>query len=170
MKSRYWLLLGLLVLVGAGVAIFNQRADAKDPSKKPIDFTLKNVEDKDVKLSDYRGKVVVVDVWATWCHFCVQEMPELITLQKEYTEDKKPVQFIGVSVDRDKAAVKDFVQEHKVNYPTVYGTQKALEPFGDILGLPTKFILNEKGVIVCKIIGATDKATLKKKIDAQLKD
>ncbi|HEY3418596.1 MAG TPA: TlpA disulfide reductase family protein [Armatimonadota bacterium] len=170
MKARNLLLLVVLVVLVVGVGLLTQyRADGKAPSKKTVDFTLKDVNGKPVKLSDYRGKVVVVDVWATWCPYCVQEIPDLMDIQAQATKEKQPVQFIGIAMDSDRSPVKPFVTEHKMNYPVLYGEKKALKPFGDVYGLPTKFIIGKDGVIVDKIIGAREKSDLQKVLGKYLK-
>jgi len=170
MKTRSIALVVMLALIAIGASLFAyQSADAKGPKPKPIDFTLTNTDDKKVKLADYRGKVVVIDVWATWCGYCVRETPDLIAVQEEATKNKQKLQLIGISVDEDKEAVKEFVEKHGVNYPILYAEKDAMKQLGEVYGYPTKFILNEKGVIVDTIVGAVDKATLKKRLAKYLK-
>lgn len=174
MKINYVVLAALVALLVGGALLTRYSADGKE-SDKGLDFTLKDTEGKSVTLSDYRGKLVIVDVWATWCGYCVREIPDLIAIQeqayKDAGKDKKDakLQIIGISVDSDKAAVKPFVKEHKINYPVVYATKDALKQFGEIPGLPTKFILDKKGRIVEKIIGAREAAELQKIIEKHLK-
>jgi thiol-disulfide isomerase/thioredoxin len=170
MKQRVVVLSLLLVAaLTAGSLYAWQRAEAKESEKKAVDLTLKDLEGKKVSLKDLRGKVVVVDVWATWCHYCVEEIPDLIAMQKAAEKEKTPLQIIGISVDRDKDAVKPFAKEHKINYPILYSEEKALKKaFGDVYGLPTKFILNDKGVVVDKIIGALPAKKMQERIEKHL--
>jgi peroxiredoxin len=161
------LTLALLALLGALCAAY--RANAQEPGKKPVDFSLPDITGKTIKLADYRGKVVVVDFWATWCGFCVREIPEITSLQAEAIKHKTPLQFIGVSVDRDKEAARRFAQDHKMNYPVVYNDPRATSAFGNVTLLPTTFILNKQGVIVDKIIGAVSQDELQKRIAPYLK-
>lgn len=168
MRSRLLTIIAMAALLAVCGFVVAYRADAKD-TKKTVNFTLKDVNGKTVKLSQYRGKVVVVDVWATWCGYCVREIPGLIALQDEATKQKLPLQIIGVSVDTDKAAVKKFANEKKINYPILYGDDKALKPFGQIYGLPTKFIVGKDGMVVDKIIGAIEKDDLQKRLQKYLK-
>ena len=171
MKKRNVLVLaGLAVLVLAiGVIFFCHQSDAQGSGKKPIDFTLQDINGKTVKLSTYRGKVVIVDVWATWCPYCVQELPNLIRLQNDAIKTKKPLRVIGISVDTDKSAVPQFVKDHGINYPVLYSEKQAMKPFGEIYGLPTKFIIDKKGVLVDKIIGAVDEHELAQRAARYLK-
>lgn len=165
MRIRYpVIVLGAVLLALAAGVMVTRNADAQVPGKKPVDFRLKDVDGKEVKLSSYRGSVVVVDVWATWCPYCVREIPDLIDIQAQAVKQKQPLQLIGVSVDTDKNAVKQFAKEHGTNYPMLYTDKKVMKPFGEIYGLPTKFIVNKKGVIVERIIGAVGKDDLLKRI------
>ncbi|MHB0938708.1 MAG: TlpA family protein disulfide reductase [Armatimonadota bacterium] len=171
MKPRYLTLLLIAVLLLAGTMLISHyRASAAEPTKKPLELTFPQLDGKPLKLADYRGKVVVLDVWATWCGYCVREMPELIEFQQEAEKKKQPVQLIGISVDRDKDVVAEFVKEHEIEYPMAMGDQKSLKDFGTIRGIPIKFIINKKGVIVDKIVGATDKETLQKKVEKYVKE
>lgn len=171
MKMRNLVLLLIAALLLAGTMIVSHfRASAAEPTKKPLALTFPQLDGKPLKLADYRGKVVVLDVWATWCGYCVKEIPELIEFQQDADKAKQPVQIIGLSVDRDKKDVQAFVKEEKIEYPIVMGDQKSMKPLGSIPGIPVKFIINKKGVIVDKIIGATDKKTLQKKVEQLVKE
>ncbi|MHB9025175.1 MAG: TlpA family protein disulfide reductase [Armatimonadota bacterium] len=171
MKTRSIVLLVVLAVLAIGIGLVVQHsATGKGPSKKPVEFTLTDVNGKKVKLSDYRGKVVVMDVWATWCGYCVREIPDLIQMQEKATKDKKPLQILGVSVDRDRSVVKGFAAEHKMNYPVLYGEDKALKPFGEVYGLPTKFIIDKKGIVVETIVGARPLRDLQFTVDKYLKE
>lgn len=165
--TRRSFIIGLLLLALI-TGTLTATAFAQGAAKKPIDFTLKDTSGKKIKLSSYRGNVVVVDVWATWCGYCVNEIPGLIDLQKEASDEKLPVQIIGISVDTNKDAARQFAKQHKINYPVLFSEDKAMKPFGQIYGLPTKFIINKDGVIVDKIIGAVEKDALKKRLDKYL--
>jgi thiol-disulfide isomerase/thioredoxin len=156
-----WIGIAVVALIGATM----MRADGsgKKPETKTVDFTFTDVNGKTVKLSDYRGKVVVIDEWATWCGFCQREIPDLIAMQEQAVKEKKNLQIIGMSVDDEKDMVKEFTTENKINYPVVYATKEALKTF-TTQGLPTKFILNEKGEQVDKIIGYLPRAELEKRL------
>lgn len=137
--------------------------------KNAIDFTLTATDGKKIKLSDYRGKTVVLDIWATWCGYCVREIPGIIGLQQQAIEKKQNVQFIGISIDRDHNAVQAFAKRTPFNYPVVFAEDKVMKLFGDLPGVPVKFIINEKGVLVNSRIGAMSTADLQKYIAQYVK-
>ena len=138
-----------------------------DENKAP-DFTLTSVSGEDVSLSDFKGKVVVIDFWATWCPPCRKGIPDLISLQKEY---KDKVAVIGISLDREntKAGVPDFVNKMGINYPVVYFNDKVIIDFGGVSAIPTTFIIDQKGNIVKKIIGLYPKSEYEQKIKELIK-
>ncbi len=141
----------------------NIKEDVKAPN-----FSLKSVDGKTVNLSDYTGKIVIIDFWATWCPPCRKGIPDLVSIQKEF---KKDVVIIGISLD-DPQTVKEvpgFVKEYGVNYPVVYGDEKVVNAFGGIRSIPTAFIIDKKGNIVDKHIGLVPKDTYVNKIKELLK-
>jgi len=135
--------------------------------KKAPDFSLKSVDGKTVKLSDYKNKVVIIDFWATWCPPCRRGIPDLVELQKEFKQD---LVVIGISLDTDtKDDVPEFVKNYKINYPVVYGDVSTTKLYGGVSGIPTSFIINKKGMIVNKHVGLISKETLADEINALLK-
>ena len=138
------------------IFMFSNTAFAQ--SKKAPDFSLKSVDGKTVKLSDYKNKVVLIDFWATWCPPCRRGIPDLIELQKEF---KKDLVVLGISVDSDtKGDVPAFVKGYGINYPIVYGDQGTAKLFGGVSGIPTSFLVDKKGNIVDKHVGLVPKETL----------
>jgi len=122
------------------------------------DFKLQSTEGKSIKLSDFKGKVVIVDFWATWCPPCRKGIPDLIDLKKKY--GSKGFEVIGVSVDSDtKDKVIPFIKENGMNYPVVYSESNVLELYGGIHNIPTSFVIDKKGKIVASYVGLTPKAT-----------
>ena len=156
---KTYLLTALALAIGLVLPV-TAHAAAK-ASNKVIDFTLTDTTGNAVKLSDYRGKVVVIDAWATWCPACVAEIPNLIKAQAALTKDKAPAVLLGVSVDRDRNAVKRFVKDNKVNYPVVYADNKALELLGDFEYIPTKFVIDPEGKVREAVEGSMSVADLK---------
>lgn len=135
---------------------------------KAPDFALKSFDGKTVKLSDYKGKVVIIDFWATWCPPCRKGIPDLISIQNEYKND---VVIIGISLDGEKT-IKDvpgFVKSYAINYPIVYGNEKVVNDYGGIEGIPTAFLVDKKGNIVDKHVGLVPKDTYVNKIKELLK-
>ena len=127
---------------------------APDKNKAP-DFTLVDTKGKKISLSDYKGKVVILDFWATWCPPCRRGIPDLIDIQKEY---KNKVAVIGVSLDTDtKDNVVPFMKNFGINYPVVFGTQEIVESYGNIQAIPTSFVIDKKGNIVNQHVGLTPK-------------
>ncbi len=135
----------------------------QDNTSKAPDFTLSSVNGEDVSLSDYKGKVVIVDFWATWCPPCRKGIPDLISLQNEY---KDKVAVIGISLDRDntKASVPSFTDKMGINYPVVYFNDKVINDFGGVNAIPTTFIIDQDGNIVKKIVGLYPKSEYENKI------
>lgn len=121
------------------------------------DFTVTNLEGKVTRLSDLKGKRVVLDFWATWCGPCVKEIPEFIRLQKETSRDELAI--IGIS-DENADTLKSFVKKHGVTYAIV--SAKGLPgPFHDLEAVPTTFFIDRKGVIQSIAVGARDYTQLK---------
>lgn len=134
--------------------------------QKAPDFTLPTADGKSLKLSDYKGKIVIVDFWATWCPPCRKGIPDLIEIQNEYKDD---VVIIGISLDRDtKKDVPSFVKNYKINYPIVYGTNEVAQNFGGVSAIPTAFVIDKAGNIVDTHVGLVPKSTYTKKIKSLL--
>lgn len=117
------------------------------------DLTVQDA-DRTVKLSDYRGQVVVLNFWATWCPPCVEEMPSLVEMQRRMKA--KGVTVIGVSVDVDQNAYHQFLKDHNVNLLTVRDPgQKSSNLYGTFK-FPETYIIDRKGRLAEKIVGAYD--------------
>jgi peroxiredoxin len=115
------------------------------------DFVLTDTQGNQVKLSDYRGKVVILDFWATWCPPCRKGIPDLIDLKKTF---KDRLTIIGISLDTDsKNDVVPFMKEYGINYKVVYGDNDVVQKYGNIQAIPTSFIIDQKGNIVTSFVG-----------------
>jgi peroxiredoxin len=121
------------------------------------DFELHTIDGEVIKLSDYLGKIVIIDFWATWCGPCRMAIPELVDLQNEYKDD---LVIIGISLDQPytQGNLKPFIENYDINYPIVLGTLEVVEAYGNIRGIPTSFIVNQKGEIVNKFTGYVPKS------------
>lgn len=116
------------------------------------DFNLPTSDGKMLKLSDYKGKVVILDFWATWCPPCRKGIPDLVDLKKKY--GSKGLEVIGISVDREtKNEVVPFIKEYKINYPVVFYDDKVITNYGGIRAIPTSFIIDKQGKIVASYEG-----------------
>jgi len=116
------------------------------------DFQLKDLAGHTVRLSDYRGKVVVINFWATWCAPCLAEMPELVKLQRDYKE--KGIQVIGVAAATDRRSKALTTKRRlKLNYPVVIGTKRLESAYGIGDVLPLTVVVDRNGIIHDRILG-----------------
>ena len=120
------------------------------------DFTLASLDGSKVRLSDFRGKAVLLNFWATWCPPCKVEMPWFEQLQTQYGKDGLVV--IGVAMDDSKpATIAKFANDLGVNYPVLLGTDHVSDEYGDVQYLPTTFYIGRDGLIVDKMTGLLDR-------------
>ncbi len=129
---------------------------------KAPDFSLASLSGQNINLADYRGKVVLLDFWATWCGPCRIEIPGFVQLQNKYGSQGFAI--IGVSMDDGPAPVRQFYRAFHMNYPVVMGTDKLGELYGGILGLPTSFLIGRDGRIYAKHVGLTDVSVFESEI------
>jgi thiol-disulfide isomerase/thioredoxin len=135
-----------------------------DAANADLTFTLKDVEGKPVKLSDYKGKVILLDFWATWCGPCKVEIPWFIEFQKTY--GAKGFQVLGVSVDDTPDKLRPYVADMKMNYPVLQGLsdEKILDAYGPMLGIPVSVLISRDGRVCAKHTGLANRETLEKEI------
>jgi len=145
------------------------------PSPAP-DVTLKDLDGKDLSLAQYRGKVVLVNFWATWCEPCRVEIPWLIEMQQKYSARGFTV--LGIAMDEEGASVvTPWVQKERfdvngsksqMNYPIVIGNDAAADKFGGLLGYPTSVLVTRDGKVVKRITGLISYDEISKSIESQL--
>jgi thiol-disulfide isomerase/thioredoxin len=152
---------------------------ASTPAAKPTDaptVTLKDLNDQDVTLQQYKGQVVLVNFWATWCGPCKVEIPWMIEFQKKYSS--RGFTILGVSMDEDgKKAIQPFLdkerfdvngQKEAMDYPILLGNDAIAQKFGGILGLPTSMLFTRDGKKVRTIVGLVDHDDISKAIESLL--
>ena len=138
---------------------------AKNPTPVPP-FTIKDLDGRSISPSDWRGKVVLLNFWATWCGPCREEIPDLVKLQTKY--DGK-LQIVGLSEDTGSVeTVKSFVRQAKMNYPIAITSAELEAKFGGVFGLPTSFLLDTDGRVVQKHVGLRNPALYELEIRALL--
>lgn len=121
------------------------------------DFTLESLTGNNLSLSDYHGKLVLLNFWATWCAPCKIPTPRFIELQNAY--GPQGLQIIGVALDEDatKAEIAEFADKMRVNYPILIGNEKVARAYGGIPAMPASFFIGRDGKIIDKIIGIKEK-------------
>jgi thiol-disulfide isomerase/thioredoxin len=131
------------------------------------DFILYTLDGEKVRLSDYLGKIVILDFWATWCAPCRRGIPDLISIQNEYKDD---LVVIGISLDQPATQdeLAPFIESYGINYPVVLGNIEVSVAYGNIQAIPTSFIIDQEGNIVNKHIGLVPKSILTEEINSLL--
>jgi len=155
-----WILPALaLLLVFVYGFLTRQPADSDDTAPrlgKPLaDFTLPDLQGRSVQLTALRGKVVFVNVWATWCPPCVEEMP---TMQQLYDRlHGRGLEILAVSLDALGAqVVAPFIQSHRLSFPTLLDTKNLVQRLYRTTGVPESFIVDKRGILVEKVVGPRD--------------
>ena len=145
---------------GAGAACM---ANAKPAN---FDFTMKDVDGNNVSLSTYKGKVVLLNFWATWCGPCKAEIPGFVKLQEKYRD--RGLVIVGYSVDDTAEKAKAYAAQYKMNYPILLGEGKEdlQDAYGPIWGLPSSFIISKDGRVCRKHIGIAPEAVFEKEVVA----
>ena len=138
----------------AGVVKLN--SVGKNGSVAP-DFELQSLDGKPVRLSDFRGKAVLLNFWATWCAPCKIEMPWFVDLQKQYAP--QGLQVIGVAMDDSgEDAIAKFTKQMGINYPILIGKEAVGDAYGGVEFLPTTFIIDRQGKVVDRVFGLVSRS------------
>jgi peroxiredoxin len=123
--------------------------------KAAPDFTFPGLDGKMISLSDHKGKVVLVNIWATWCRPCVDEMPSMEKLYQEFKDDN--FEILAVSIDALGAeVVGPFMQKYNLTFPALLDSEGTIRQSYQVTGVPESFIIDQQGVLAKKIIGAAD--------------
>ena len=128
------------------------------------DFVLTDLQGHTVKLSDLRGKAVVLNFWATWCPPCKAEIPWFIDMQKRYGAQGLQVVGVNMDDDSDKNDVEKFAAQNAINYPILFGQEKVAEEYGGIDYLPTTFYIDRNGVVLERVFGQPERDEIEQNI------
>ncbi|MDR3244702.1 MAG: TlpA family protein disulfide reductase [Elusimicrobiota bacterium] len=120
-------------------------------AQKAVDFSLKDLNGKNIKLSDYKGKAVFLDFWATWCPPCRASIPAVIDLHKK-TENNPSIAIIGINLSENKTKVADFVKGYDMSYTILLGEQSIAAAY-QVRSIPTFIIIDKEGKLVKKYVG-----------------
>jgi thiol-disulfide isomerase/thioredoxin len=127
------------------------------------DFAATDAKGANFQLSDYAGKVVLLNFWATWCVPCQKEIPWFVEFQRTYGNQKFVV--LGVSLDEDGwKSVRPFIESHKINYRVAIGNDALAKKYGGVASLPATLLISADGVMVAKHVGITDKSDYERQI------
>lgn len=159
----------------AGAVLFAKDPEPPAPSADAVlagqpapAWKLKDLDGREVSSEQFKGKVVVVDFWATWCAPCIDEIPGYIALQKKYGSQGFVV--VGVSFDRrGPAHVKKFAEANGMNYPIVMADDEVAEAFGGFDALPTTFLISREGRILHRKVGAAPHEEYERLVQQALK-
>lgn len=167
----------IAAVVAAGLLYFGFHMARRSPSaqlggfarfgKPAPDFMLESLDGQSMRLSDLRGKAVLLNFWATWCAPCKIEMPWFVELQNQY--GSQGLQIVGVAMDdSSKDDIAKFAKDMGVNYPVLLGKEAVGEAYGGIPALPESFFIGRDGKVVDKIIGLKGKAEIEDSIQKAL--
>ncbi len=132
------------------------------------DFSRSDLEHRQVSLSAYQGKVVLLNFWATWCASCLDEIPRFRAWQLQ--NGKRGLQIVGISMDDEGAPVRTFYRKYRLNYPVLMGDENLGELYGGVLGLPVTFLIDRKGRIRYQHQGQTDLGVMQREIEHLLEE
>jgi cytochrome c biogenesis protein CcmG/thiol:disulfide interchange protein DsbE len=155
--ARIGMLILAALLMGCGAS------EETTPSASGYDFTLRDLEGREVNFSDYGGKVVMVNFWAPWCGPCRMETPDLIDLFTEYRDRGFEILAVAIAF-RGEQSVHDFVQESGVPYPVLFGNDNLVKQYGGFRGIPTTFLFTRDGKLYRKYEGMRPRSVFEEDI------
>ena len=161
MFKKAMVLMVLTLAVAAGCT----RGEQKGKTALAPDFTLQDLSGGNVRLSDLKGKVVLVEFWATWCPPCRASIPSVEHLHQTYAQ--KGLVVLGVSLDEEWDSVRSFAQKNGISFPVLRGTEDVSSKYS-VRVIPTVFLVNKEGLIAKKYIGGEDEETIEKDLRSML--
>ena len=154
---------GTMKIMKSGSLLRVSRGLKEEIFKQAPDFTLPGIDGSEIALSDFRGKVVILDFWATWCPPCRAEIPHFIELYD--THKDKGLEIIGVSLDWNaERIVGAFAEENSINYTLLVGDNDVTDLYGGVMSIPTTLVIDRKGRIRERFVGYRDKEVFEKAI------
>lgn len=134
--------------------------------RRATQFAVADLDGRKIDSTDLRGKIVLVDFWATWCVPCESEIPHLVSWQQQY--GPQGLQVIGLSMDDTSGAVRPYVAKHNMQYPVAMADDRTVAAFGGVLGLPVNVLIGRDGKMLAKHVGVTDIGVLQKEVEQAL--
>jgi len=167
-KIELWAQIFVFVVVTVVIVLFALIKNDSGPDSAPTsglkegfaapDLTFPGIDGVEVSLSDFKGKVVLVNIWATWCKPCVDEMPSMEKLYKKFK--RKDFEILAVSIDEGgRDTVAPFMNQYNLTFPALMDSKGTVRSLYGVTGVPESFIIDKNGILAKKIIGATDWAT-----------
>jgi peroxiredoxin len=153
----------------ASAPVVPTKLQAESERKPAPDFSLEDEAGKTVKVSDFKGRVLLLNFWATWCHGCKTEIPWFLEFQREF--DKKDFAVLGVAMDDDGwKSVRPYMIEKNITYEMVVGNDDIAARFGGLQGLPISFLIDRQGRIAAKHIGMVEREECRREIEQLMKE